>query len=172
MSYRALLPSIFTSVLAIASATGFAADPAREVHGAGDAYAAPGVALAWGVLRGTSEATTTVVIRIVADPGTYAGLAAVASNPFSQKSADLQRRGPAGARTDVRVPRSQFADTPRTEWRFYPSATPAAPDVPALTVFYLGVPDTTPEFASEAALDAYFADRFSRMGKVPAGKSP
>jgi hypothetical protein len=26
---------------------------------------------------------------------------------------------------------------------------------PALTVYYLGVPDTTPEFSSEAALDAY-----------------
>ena len=28
---------------------------------------------------------------------------------------------------------------------------------PALTVYYLGVPDTTPEFTSEAALDAYLA---------------
>jgi hypothetical protein len=170
MTYRALLASIFSCMLALASTTGLAADKAREVHGEGDAYAAPGVALAWGVLRGTSEATTTVVIRIVADPGTYAGLSAVASNPFSQKSADLLRRGPVSARTDVRVLRSQFADTPRTEWRFYPSASPAASDVPALIVFYLGVPDTTPEFTSEAALDAYFADRFARMRNAPAGK--
>ena len=170
MRYGALLPSIFSGLLAIASTTGFAADAAREVHGEGDAYAAPGVALAWGELRGASEATTTVVIRIVANSGTYAGLAAVASNPFSQKRVDLLSRGPAGARTDVRVPRSQFSDTPRTEWRFYPSATPAAPDVPTLIVFYLGVPDTTPEFASEGALDAYFADRFMRMRTAPAGK--
>jgi hypothetical protein len=28
---------------------------------------------------------------------------------------------------------------------------------PALTVYYLGVPDTTPEFSSEAAPDAYLA---------------
>jgi len=29
--------------------------------------------------------------------------------------------------------------------------------VPVLTVYYLGVLDTTPEFASEAALEAYLA---------------
>ena len=28
---------------------------------------------------------------------------------------------------------------------------------PALTVYYLGVPDTTPEFTSQAALDAYLS---------------
>ena len=36
-----------------------------EVHGSADAYAAPGVALAWGVLRGADERATVVVVRIV-----------------------------------------------------------------------------------------------------------
>lgn len=166
MNVRVLLRSIAGAVM-VAFGVAFAAEPPREVHGAGDAYAAPGVALAWGVLRGESEASTTVVIRIVADPGTYATVAAIASNPFSQKSAALLHRIPLAASTEVRVPRSQFADTPRTEWRFYASATT---DTPALIVFYLGVPDTTPEFASEAALDAYFADRFARLRSAPGGK--
>ena len=33
---------------------------------------------------------------------------------------------------------------------------------PVLTVYYLGVPDTTPEFASEASLLAYLAAAASR----------
>jgi hypothetical protein len=147
-----------------------AAEPTREVHGAGDAYTTPGVALAWGVVRGATEASTTVVVRIIADPAVYAAIAVTASNPFSQKTPETLRRGPLSDRTDVRVPRSQFADTPRTEWAFYPSATPAAPDAPALVVFYLGVPDSTPEFASEAALDAYLIDRFARLRAAPGGK--
>ena len=154
----------------VACVGALAAEPTREVHGAGDTYTAPGVALAWGVLRGATEASTTVVIRIIADPAVYAGLAVTASNPFSQKSSELQRRGALSARTDVRVPRSQFADTPRTEWSFYRSAASATPDAPALVVFYLGVPDSTPEFATEAALDAYFSDRFARLRTVPAAK--
>lgn len=169
MRCRALCVAICCSLSAIASA-GLAAEPVREVHGAGDTFVAPGVALAWGVVRGATEANTTVVVRIVTDPGIYATVAAVASNPFSQKTQDLLRRAAAGTRTDVRVPRAQFADTPRTEWRFYSTTTPAAPDAPALVVFYLGVPDTTPEFANEAALDAYFADRFARLRAAPATK--
>jgi hypothetical protein len=35
-------------------------------------------------------------------------------------------------------------------------------------VFYLGVPDTTPEFANGASLDAYLADRIARLS---AGRS-
>jgi hypothetical protein len=71
---------------------------------------------------------------------------------------------------DVRVPRSQYADFPRSELRFY--ASRAAPDsqLPALIVYYLGVPDTTPEFASEASLQAYLKDRIERVrasGKTP-----
>jgi hypothetical protein len=147
-----------------------AAEPTREVHGAGDAYTAPGVALAWGVVRGATEASTTVVVRIVADPAAYAALAVTATNPFSQKTSEIQRRSPLMDRTDIRVQRSQFADTPRTEWSFYPSVAPATPDTPALVVFYLGVPDSTPEFASEAALDAYFSDRFARLRVAPAAK--
>ena len=44
-----------------------AADGPREVHGSADAFAAPGVTLAWGVLRGATEADTRIVIRIATD---------------------------------------------------------------------------------------------------------
>jgi len=54
-------------------------------------------------------------------------------------------------------PRAGFADFPRREIHLYASEADWRARKPALTVYYLGVPDTTPEFTSEAALDAYLA---------------
>ncbi len=50
------------------------------------------------------------------------------------------------------ISRARFAQLPRTELRFFSSERDAAAGNPALSVFYLGVPDTTPEFDSEARL--------------------
>ena len=60
------------------------------------------------------------------------------------------------------MPRSSFADLPRTEFRFFPSAADAQVDAPRLVVYFLGIPDTTPEFAEPAALDKYLAGRIER----------
>jgi hypothetical protein len=68
------------------------------------------------------------------------------------------------------VPRSQYADFPRSEVRLYASPAAARANTPSLVVFYLGVPDTTPEFTSEEALHAYFADQIARARA--AGKTP
>ena len=65
------------------------------------------------------------------------------------------------------APRPQYADFPRTELRFYSSGAGAEP---ALVVFYLGVPDTTPEFATEANLNTYLVDRIARA-RAAAGSS-
>ena len=70
----------------------------------------------------------------------------------------------------MRVSRADFADFPRTELRFYGSAAQADAGVPSLVVFYLGVPDTTPEFATEANLNAYLVDRIARA-RAAAGSS-
>ena len=146
----------------VAAATG-AADPPGQVHGSADAYAAPGVALAWGVLRGADERATVVVVRIVADPDVYPVVAATASNPFSQREQVLLPQTTSRGSVEVRVPRAQFADFPRTDLSFYASVSAPQPATPQLVVYYLGVPDTTPEFASEANLAAYLADRIARL---------
>ena len=62
----------------------------------------------------------------------------------------------------MRIPRAQFADTPRTEWAYYMSEGDAREGKPALVVYYLGIPDTTPEFADAAKLDAYLGARTKR----------
>ena len=133
--------------------------PPREAHGSADAYAAPGVALAWAVLRGPSEAGTRVVIRVVADPLLYTALAVIGRDPFTGRAQPLLARTPVAGTIDLTVPRAHFADFPRTELTF-DGAAPAA--APALVVYFAGVPDTTPEFATADRLDAYLAARIVR----------
>ena len=148
-----------------------AAEPPREVHGVADAYGEEGLAVAWAILRGDTEAATQVVVRIAADPRRYARVAAVATNPFSQRQQQLLRTVPVGGFVDIRVPRAQFADFPRSEIRLYGAAGRTPSEEPALIVFYLGVPDTTPEFKSESVMDAYLIERLDRLGKAPERKA-
>ncbi|MCC7325922.1 MAG: hypothetical protein IT521_03855 [Burkholderiales bacterium] len=140
------------------------AAPPADVHGSLDAYAQPGLALAWGVLRGVDDAAATVVVRVDVDPNVYRTLAVTGVDPFTKASQTLVAPTPIKRTLLVRLPRARFADLPRTEWRFYSAAATAvkASDVPVLLVYYQGVPDTTPEFKDEAALAASLDQRIAR----------
>jgi hypothetical protein len=158
-----LTRGIASALFAIALNVPAFADAPGEVHGSGDAYAAPGVTLAWGILHAADESSTQVVIRVAADAQRYPLVSAVGKNPFGGQERVLLAATATADSLDVRVPRSQFADFPRTELRFYASgAAAAASQTPALIVYYLGVPDTTPELADERKLDAYLGDRIAR----------
>ena len=151
------------AAFALASVRAAPAEPPREVHGSADAYAGDGVALVWAVLRGADEAATVVILRIAADTERYPFVSVAGRNPFSQQTKPLlEAKGTAGG-AEVRVARSHFSDFPRTELRLYPTAEAARTDTPELVIYFLGVPDTTPEFTSPDRLDAYVSDRSARL---------
>ena len=152
-----------------AGPSGAGAAATSEVHGSLDAFAARGVALAFGVLRGKDEATTQVVVRVEADRARYGALAVTGVDPFTRASQPLLPVAPLDGVRVLHIPRARFADLPRTEWRFFASATPAAADAPALLVFYQGVPDTTPEFDDAARLESDLKARIERARRE-AGK--
>jgi hypothetical protein len=134
-----------------------AAAQETEVHGEDSVFAGHGVTIAWGVLRAAAEAETQVVVRVVAPGGAYTHLDVEAVDPFtharrSMVDAPVKLDGP----VEVHMPRVGFADFPRREIRLWRAGRPA------LTVYYLGVPDTTPEFASEAGLRAYLDDAVAK----------
>lgn len=133
----------------------------REVHGAHDAWAEPGLALAWGVLRGRDEADTRVVLHVEADPQRHTALSAQGRDPFGGGSVELPVQRLADGVWRIDVPRSHFADHPRTELHF----TPPRPG-PALRIFYLGVPDTTPESSTRAQLDESLRARTERARRA------
>ena len=167
MTRRALL----FGLLLVACAAG--AQAPREAHGSADVYSERGIALAWAILRGASESETSVVIRVATDSALYGSAVVIGLNPFTH--AEQVLRGPAPVAAggfDAYILRSRFADFPRTEIRLFANAAAAQSGVPALTVFYLGVPDTAPEFADRAKLESYLAARIERARSAPPKASP
>ena len=99
-------------------------------------------------------------------------MSVVGIDPFTQREQSVLPPTSTAAAIDVRVPRAQFADFPRTEFRLFASAARRRASAPKLVVFYLGVPDTTPEFASEAALETYLAGRIAGARDGTGRKTP
>lgn len=131
---------------------------AAEIHGVADAFARPGVALAWGIVRGKTEADTIVIVRVETTAPDLAFVAADGIDPFTRQRKAIHGPTRADPRADLRFPRAHFGDYPRTEFRF--TANEKSPS--GLTIYYLGVPDTTPEFATQEALGRYLDDRLER----------
>jgi hypothetical protein len=153
---------------AFAAATALVLSPvgtcAQQVaHGADSLFVSPAVKLAWAVKRGASEAETRVVVRVIADP-TYRFIRLDGIDPFIKDRKVLVAVRPLERKTDISISRASFADHPSTEFHFFASAEDAAANKPKLTVFYLGVPDTTPEFAGAAEVETYL-DRMLREQK-------
>jgi len=141
----------------------FAAQAPRELHGSADAFAAPGMALAWGVLRGSTEDTTMVVVRMATDPAVFSHVAAPGGDPFTARQLPLLAVTPVAGFVDLRLPRSHFAAYPRTEIKFFAPGPLPSDQAASLLVFFLGVPDTTPEFVDTAKLDAYLRTRIAQL---------
>jgi hypothetical protein len=158
----------FAGVAALPAA---AADSANEIHGSADAFAMPGLALAWAVLRAPKEDDTAVVLRIEVDPSAYGWIEVVGTDPFSQRNDRLQAATAVGGPFDLTAARVRFADFPRTEIRLWRAGPAPNGVLPALVVYYLGVPDTTPEIAQPQDLDRSLSARIARA-RDPARKSP
>jgi hypothetical protein len=149
------------SAFALLLAVSAAADPPREVHGSADAFATPGVALAWAVLRAPKEDDTAVVMRIDVDTRSYGWIEVVGKDPFTQREERLQPMREVGGAFDLKTPRARFADFPRTEIRLWRSGAAPSAAPPALVVYYLGVPDTTPEMMQTLELDRSLTSRIA-----------
>lgn len=150
-------PRMAIACFALAAAAAIA-----EEHGKTDVFVARGLALAWAVARGPDEARTFVVIRVVTDPAEIGALSVTGRDPFTKAEHVWMRAARSSGRVDVRIPRTGFADFPRTELRFYAPGAEASAAQPRIEVFYLGVPDTTPEFADGSRLEAYLDDRIAK----------
>jgi hypothetical protein len=170
-------PAAGSTATTLPRTTAQPASPAL-LHGHSDSFASHGVALWWAVLRGADEASTQVVWRLALAPEVFASFTADAVDPFSQQrrviagvqlvGAQAGQTQTAGGFQDIRTPRVSFADFPRTELHLRARAD--APHA-SVTIYYLGVPDTAPEFASEAALQAYLNQRLAQYRAQPHGPS-
>jgi hypothetical protein len=142
----------------------------QQIHGENSSFLGQGVAMVWGVLRGVREEDSQAVLRIVPAGGEYAAVSVEGVDPFTGARRDLFPRRPLGALLDVWTLRATFADLPRREIHFSSKADGEA-QPPSLTVYFMGLPDTTPEFDSEAALLGYLNETLTRLisgkGRMP-----
>ncbi len=126
--------------------------------------------MVWGVLRGVHEEDSQAVLRIVPAGGEYAAVSVEGVDPFTGARRDLFPRRPLGALLDVWTLRATFADLPRREIHFY-TANDQQAQRPSFTVYFMGLPDTTPEFATEAALFAYLTETMTKLTSAK-GRTP
>ena len=141
---------------------GLAAGQGREIHGENSTFAGEGVAMAWGILKAASEDQSQVVIRIVPLSGVYAYASVEGVDPFTQKRQEILGGHPLTGTLEIRSPRATFAEFPRREIRVFTAGDWRA-GRPTLIIYYMGVPDTTPEFLTESALSAYLDAALTKL---------
>lgn len=126
-----------------------------KVHGADSLFDTPTVKLAWGMLKGKTEADTLVVIRVVNVAAEYRFIRVDGSDPFTKAQVVFVEATALGKTVDISIARSKFADHPSTELHLFRDEAAMRAQNAALVVYYLGVPDTTPEFATADAMNTY-----------------
>ena len=134
----------------------------QEVHGADSVFTSPTVSIAWAVLKDPVEERSLVLTRIVNSAGRYAYVSVEGVDPFTGRRALIVEGVPLERQADLRSQRGSFADHPRREFHFYLTGDDWRARKPALTVYYLGVPDTTPEFTSESQALSYLSGALAR----------
>lgn len=149
--YRGVVAACFAAAAMWASA----AAAQTKVHGADSLFNAPAVKLAWGVLKGKTEADTQVVIRVVNVTDEYRFIRVDGVDPFTKARAVFVEAVTLEKTADISIARSRFADHPSTELHLFREEAAMRAQNAALVIYYLGVPDTTPEFATAEAMNAY-----------------
>ena len=134
----------------------------ERIHGENSSFAGQGVVVVWGVLRGASDLETRVILRLVPAGATYSAVSVEGVDPFTEGRTVLLPRSALDGGLNLWIPRASFAEAPQREIHLY---TGAGGDRPALTIYFLGLPDTTPEFDSEAALSRYVDETVTKLLK-------
>ena len=151
-AWRALI----TATMLLVLGTACAQSKAETVHGADGIFVVPEAAIVWAVLKQPSGDKATVWLRIINSTRKFSHVAIDGVDPFSKKRERVEPGVKLEAEARLASDRDTFSDLPSREVHFYRTASDWQGNNPALTVYYLGVPDTTPEFSTRHAMDEYF----------------
>jgi hypothetical protein len=137
----------------------------QEIHGADSSFRAQGITILWAILKGPSEETSHVYIRILHDQAaapalSFFGVEAV--DPFSKERAWVIKAPLFGNQT-LQIVRTDFREKTERWLHFYTDRESLEKGQPVMTIFYHGVPDTAPEALTEAELEAYLVQALSRI---------
>mgnify|MGYP003383251280 CR=1 FL=1 len=153
----ALVAILLSALLAPTASQTITPAAVESVHGADGVFVSADLAIIWAVLKesGPANDKASVWLRIVNRSGAFSQLSIDGVDPFTNTRTRLESGVALTQELRLAADRALFSRLPSRELHFYRTHADLQADRPALNVYYLGVPDTTPEFKTKAAMDAY-----------------
>ena len=140
----------------------------REYHGADSIFEKEGIIILWGIFKGSTEETSWVYIKIIhkkEGSDSFQIFSVEAVDPFSNQKEWVVKGEAFKKENMVKSIRASFREKTARRVLFYEKAEDLLKENPAMIVYYLGVPDTSPEFMTEREIENYFEKAFSRLKK-------
>jgi len=140
----------------------------REYHGADSIFEKEGMIMLWAILKGSTEESSWVYIKIIqtgGGPASFQLFGVEAEDPFSNQKEWVVKAEAFKKENMVKSIRASFREKTARRVLFYEKAEDLLKENPAMIVYYLGVPDTSPEFMTEREIENYFEKAFSRLKK-------
>jgi hypothetical protein len=138
----------------------------KEFHGADSAFEREGITILWAILKGSTEESSWVYIKIVnSGKSPFQIFSVEAVDPFSKEKEWVVKGKKLKKENLVRSNRTSFRDKTVRRILFYRSEKAFEKENPDMTVYYLGVPDTSPEVLSEKEMENYFEKAIERLKK-------
>ena len=138
----------------------------NEFHGADSAFEREGITILWAILKGPTEESSWVYIKIVNSGKSLFQIFSVeAVDPFSKEKEWVVKGKKLKKENLIRSNRTSFRDKTARRILFYQSMEACEKENPDMTVYYLGVPDTSPEVLSEKEMENYFEKAIERLKK-------
>ena len=137
-----------------------------EYHGADSVFEKEGIAILWAILKGQDESSSWVYTKIINFGGnSFQFYSVEAVDPFSRQKEWLLKGMKLEKENLVKSVRTSFRDKTSRRILFYRDEETLEEQIPDMTVFYMGVPDTSPEVLSEKELGAYFERALEQLKK-------
>ncbi len=137
-----------------------------EYHGADSVFERDGIIILWAVLKGQDEASSQVCMKILHPARNRFKIFSVeAVDPFSKEKEWVVKGNKLEKENFVRSSRASFGDKTARRIFFYRTKEAYDREKPDMTVYYLGVPDTSPEVLSEKEMNDYFEKALERLKK-------
>jgi hypothetical protein len=164
MKLRALLILVLGLLFWFATGSSYAYGE-KEYHGADSIFEKEGIVILWAILKGSTEETSWVYIKMISSgsgPIPFPVFSVEAVDPFSNAKEWVVKGENLRKSQIVKSVRASFRDKTGRRILFYRSKEDCQAEKPAMTVYYLGVPDTSPEFLSEKEIEGYFVKALER----------
>ena len=137
-----------------------------EYHGADSVFEREGITILWAILKGPTEESSWVYIKIVnSGKSPFQIFSVEAVDPFTKEKEWVVKGKKFEKENLVRGVRTSFRDKTARRILFYRATEAFEKENPDMAVYYLGVPDTSPEVLLEKEMEDYFEKATERLKK-------